>query len=211
MALPKRNPLVWFLYLISILGMFGFIGWLLLPYADNGDFVGYDDSTAAITRAPAESWQAVAAQPVGQDRNKPGQYKSGQTIAGIGITLQLDGNLKTQIERHWQRFAQQDIAKRLGADDPKLVYAVYHHYDAASNQVRMTLGYPTPPSRQLPMGFESVAIDAGNYLALDGSYVLDSWADPSHRLRLKFNADYERYLLDSHHNILGQTAFVAVK
>ncbi|WP_421867038.1 effector binding domain-containing protein [Motiliproteus sp.] len=206
MALPKRNPLVWFLYLISILGMFGFIGWLLLPYADNGDFIDYDANNAEITTAPAESWQAVAAQAI--DR---GLYKPGQSIAGIGITLDLDGDLPIQIERHWKRFAKQDIAKRLGADDPKLVYAVYHHFDAAGNQVRMTLGYPTPPMRQLPVGLESVAIDAGNYLAFDGGYVLDRWADPSYQLRLKFDADYERYLLDSHDNILGQTAFLALK
>ncbi len=197
--LPKRNPLVLTAYAVAIIGMLGFMVWVIWPYS-------YEEEKPNLHASHANPVHIATTSVPGRS-----VYREPVTIVGSSQWIELKGDSRQQIDASWRRFAGRDLAAELYVRDALRVYAVYHRYDAARNRVLLTLGYPVPPQQILPRETQAILIEAGDYLQHPGGEVLRAWEDAGLADRLKYVADLEEYQLDPGFNVITQTAFVAMK
>ncbi len=202
-ALPRRNPMILTAYAIAIIGMLGFMVWLIWPYQVAETRPDIHSSTSTSTSTPVRVT-------TGSGPESP-VYRESLKIVGSSQWIELNCDSHPQIEGLWRRFAERDLAAELFVKEALSVYAVYHRYDASRNRVLLTLGYPVATNRVLPRQTEAILIAAGDYLRLPGGEVLQAWDDADLVDQLKYAADFEEYQLDRSYNVLSQTAFVALR
>ena len=199
MALPEHNRFIRFTYFVTILLMFGFVGWLI---------------QASLTSD--QPYSAAEANTSVKPSQKPLTHKTAYLsndviIAGVESRLDLSGNVRSQLDQSWLEFAQRDLISTLAPSEPLKVFAVYHSYNQKQNQISVTLGYPAPKNVSFNNRIHTVTVEPGQYMVLPDKYVLDSWEQASqYNARLKFNGDYEIYLLSPDYQINQLTAFVAI-
>jgi len=237
-TLPKRNPILLGGYGLALIGMFGFLTWQSLPYdATGASYFAQDAQATTPAQAPNRTAEPVnsntagtvatavapsavkpariAASPVPQsdnqsaapsDRNIVKEY--GRTVGGITRTLSLNTELNSQINAHWQTFANSPLANDLQRNRNQ-VFAVYHGYNDQRNTVELTLGYISYGDRQYA---SSVNIVTGRYLKRPEKTVLGSWQTADQLPgQLRYITDYEIYQLDQYFQPVSQTAFLALK
>ncbi len=120
--------------------------------------------------------------------------------------------MQHQLEQSWQKFAQLDLAASLMPRDPFEVFAVYHSYNPLKNQVSVTLGYPAPENFRSNDRIHAITVDPGLYAVLPNRYVLDGWAQANQFVsQLKFEGDYEIYLLTPDYQVDQFTAYMAIQ
>lgn len=200
MALPKHNGFIRLIYIVTILLMFGFIGWLVQTSLSSDQPYAAVDNLTSTEPAAKPSTIEVA------------QLREGAVIAGIESRINLSSDVQPQLERSWQRFAELNLQNSLKPQDPSRVFAVYHNYDPQQNRVSVTLGYPAPKNFSFNGRIHAVTVDPGQYMVLPQDYVLDSWSKAeqfNHPLR--FKSDYEIYQLSADFQVDQFTAYVSIQ
>ena len=219
-TLPKRNPFLLAIYMLAVVMMFVFIGWIALyPYAGSADSQSY---LAPATNSPKTV--AQTAQKTTTDTTARIQTNNTNTVAGlapeqrqslrlvsVSNQLNLQRPLQIQIDHLWQRFIEADLLNKVEITNSLQVYAVYHSYNEESQIISMTLGYVINDHTYMPTGVNELKVSGGRYLRLPDENVLKNWDKPQRfGNALKLEADYELYLLDENYQVLNQVTFLAV-
>lgn len=197
MPLPRRNPIVLFVYSVAIIGMFAFMIWVSLPLAGDSQSAG-NASEENISELPVSD-QA--------------RYLQGFIVSGRQHKLDLSADTTAQITRFWEQFANRDIAGELPTvTSAEKIYAVYHDYNPQENSVYITLGYRTPqPLQKDDHSIGSARVHSGHYSNnSDNGSVLDAWLNSAINANFKFESDFEVYVLDSNHEVTSREIWTGV-
>ena len=86
-------------------------------------------------------------------------------VAGISLrTINVDGHAEIDIGGLWQKFMQENLAKKLEGKEGSELYCVYTDYDGDhTNYYTAILGYKVSSIEYLPEGFTGKAIPASTY------------------------------------------------
>ena len=207
MALPRHNPLLRFVYMLSVIGMFVFMSLVIRSYWPH-------DAIAAEPRL-TDNFSQLDVEEINPDMSSP-------TVAGGTVSkpdlriisksymLDLNGDIEKQMNDIWQDFYQQNglhYNEAIAAYDE--VYQVYRNYDYSRSSVETLIGYRIDKALKDPE-YQYVKIPAGKFLPRMS--VLDSWMNYQQLpVELTFELDYEVYRLDKNYNVISQKAFLNIK
>lgn len=215
MALPNHNGFIRLIYVVTILMMFGLVGWMVSAslnveqsYAVASEAVS-EEASAAVKTATVASPQYSVKQP---QKQQAAYLRDRVVIAGLESRIDLSGDVQQQLNNSWREFAQLDLVTALMPKEPLNVFAVYHSYNAQNNRVSVTLGYPAPKNVKFSGRIHVVTVDPGQYAVLPNQYVLDGWAKAEQFTRsLRFKGDYEIYRLTPDYQVSQFTAYMAIQ
>jgi len=199
MSLPKRNGLIRVVYGLSMIGMFVFLGNEAVSYASGPPAPA--EAKAVKPREPSAARQTMATNTLPIKQGTP------LKVQGVSTVLNLDSDVDAQINQHWLTFAQSELANSL--PQSREVYAVYSDYDNKHNSVNLTLGFVI----QDPVaGTVTATINTGLYLPVSGKTVLESWQKPDLSAQsLRYETDYERWILDKNYQPVRVTAHLGLR
>ncbi|WP_370299085.1 hypothetical protein [Pontibacterium sp.] len=199
MSLPKRNGLIRVMYGLSMIGMFVFLGNEAVSYASEPPAPAKAKAAEPVARSVAPETTAPNTLPIKQNKLLK--------VQGISTVLNLDGDVEAQINQHWLAFAESKLANSL--PQSREVYAVYSDYDNKRNSVSLTLGFAKQGS---VVGTVTATIDTGLYLPVSGKTVLESWQKPDLSAQsLRYETDYERWVLDKNYQPVRVTAHLGLR
>ncbi len=215
MALPNHNGFIRLIYVVTILMMFGLVGWMVSAslnveqsYAVASEAVS-EEASAAVKTTTVASPQHSVKQP---QKQQAAYLRDRVVIAGLESRIDLSGDVQQQLDNSWREFAQLDLVTALMPKEPLNVFAVYHSYNAQNNRVSVTLGYPAPKNVKFSGRIHVVTVDPGQYAVLPNQYVLDGWAKAEQFTRsLRFKGDYEIYRLTPDYQVSQFTAYMAIQ
>ena len=123
------------------------------------------------------------------------------TVAGISIrTINQNGQSQKDLKALWVKFMAENVFFQLTDKVSDHIYCVYAEYETDhTNYYTTVLGCEVDRALQIPGGFTTVTIPAGNYreYSLSGKCphnLLDAWQkiwDSS--TERKYASDYDRY------------------
>lgn len=208
MALPKHNALLRWLYIVSIIGMFIFMSWVIRGYWDETALENTKNHEVAHQALNYPEEGSLASPEIDKRINAPGMVLRPEIVlATMQFQLQLNEPIEAQISVFWASlFDHLDLVNAAEVVDNKKVYQVYRHYDLNKNTVDILLGFEIS---EIMAGTHYQVVKLAAASMLPRKSVLESWQNYEHLpITLSYEQDYEIFQLDKHYKTVSQKAFL---
>jgi len=205
MTLPKRNPLLWTLYILLVISMFVFmatVSYMGLP--EEGNF-----NTVTVQEAQADySYPEDSNAVINKMNGITDMPEITLVVKPYPTKITLNNNLDAVINRVWEEFYSDQTIHQF-AEQERTVYALYSDYDSSSNTMEVALGYRIN-NKAKHSSMHYVTLSAGQYYQAES--IVDGWQQAANLpITFTFENDFEIYQLDNQYKVISQQAFIGIQ